>query len=99
MTSRPTYFESRAERILVVEGDPSPRAHKHDQIVHSKHRELARHIQEKLESVQYARLNDLTPTQRQKLFEIVLKDNKSALQKLSDLFQKFQELKNITQRA
>lgn len=57
MTSRPTYFESRAERILVVEGDPSPRAHKHDQIVHSKHRELARHIQEKLESVQYARLN------------------------------------------
>lgn len=41
----------------------------------------------------------MTPAQRQKLFEIVLKDNKSALQKLSELFQKFQELKNITQRA
>jgi hypothetical protein len=99
MTSRPTYFEGKAERFLVIEGYGASKVHRLDEMEYEKHTALARFTQQLISKHQFARLNDLTPTQRRQLFAKVLKDKPDAKQRLDGLFARFQELENITQRA
>jgi hypothetical protein len=82
MTSRPTYFESRAERL----GQDSQLVlHQADQLLLEHQNALSRTIDEQLNSSRFARLNDLTNDQRLRLFHIVLKDKPKAHEKLLDL--------------
>lgn len=99
MTSRPTYFESRAERLLVTDSHQGRRVHRQDRLVHERQAALSRFIEEHIAATQFARLNDLTTAQRRHLFHIILKDNSPARVKLDELFARFTELENITQRA
>ena len=99
MTSRPNYFESKAERFLIVEQDGALQWHPLDEKEFLRQNILARTISSGLESSQFARLEDLTPQQRKKLFKIVLKGKPAAYSKLMDLFTRFQELDGISHRA
>ncbi len=99
MTSRPTYFESRAERLLVSDAGQGPRAHRHDQIVHDRQTALTRFIEEHVSKTQFARLNDLTHEQRRQLFQVVLHGKSEAKAELESLFERFKELQSISQRA
>lgn len=99
MTSRPTYFESRAERLVVVEKDGQIHWHPLDRQSFDHHSSVARAIQDRLGQSQFARLNDLTTTQRKALFKVVLADKPSALDRLNQLYSRFQELESISQRA
>jgi hypothetical protein len=99
MTSRPTYFERRAERLLVVDRNGTLEWHALDDQDFAKRSSTSRAIQEQLEHAQFARLNDLTPGQRRRLFRIVLGTRPDAYNILSGLYVRFQELETISQRA
>jgi uncharacterized protein YjbI with pentapeptide repeats len=99
LTSRPTYFEGKAERFLVVEQHGTARVHRHDELEAQNQSSMARYLREEIDTHQFARLNDLTATQRKHLFAKVLKDKPEARKELDALFSRFEELKNITQRA
>lgn len=99
MTSRPSYFEGRAERLLIIEKDGAVEWHPLDITRYEHMNALSRSIKERLEKTQFARINDLTIDQRKKLFQIVLGDNPTALRKLMELLSKFHELENLSQRA
>ena len=99
MTSRPTYFDSRAERLLVVEREGQLEWHAQDREENVRQTALSRMLDKELNSVQFARLGDLTTKQRKQLFKIVLDDKPNALRKLNELYDRFQELENISQKA
>jgi len=99
MTSRPTYFENRAERLVVVEREGQLEWHPLDEKEFQRQNVYARTLADQLESSNYARLHDLTITQRKALFRVVLRNDRVAYQKLMELFERFQELENISQRA
>lgn len=99
MTSRPNYFESRAERLLLVEKDGKANWHQLDKETTVRHNIISETISKKLGQSQFARINDLTIEQRKKLFRIVLGSNTPAYKRLIGLFDRFQELENISQRA
>lgn len=99
MTSRPTYFESRSERILLIEREGEFSWHPIDKESFRHQTAIARDIESKFRESQFCRLNDLTPEQRKKLFKAVLKNNKPAFAILNNLFEEFQELESISQRA
>lgn len=99
MTSRPNYFENRAERIHMIDwvgGQPSQEI---DIDAFERQRRTAAIISERLTRTDFARLNDLSPEQCLNLFEIALDGNKPALSTLKELFTRFQNLGNIAQRA
>lgn len=99
MTSRPNYFEGRSERLLVVEREGSLEWHPLDIAEHGLRTATSRVIQERLHESQFARLRDLTIDQRKKLFEIVLGKNSPSHRRLLDLFERFQGLESLSQRA
>lgn len=99
MTSRPNYFEGRAERLLVIERDGNVEWHPIDDDKHVNLTALSGNIRRKLESVQFCRIQDLTNEQRLKLFEIVLGKDSKPYKRLIDLFHQFQNLENISQKA
>lgn len=99
MTSRPTYFESRAERLLVTKYEGKDVWHPIDHEIYAQDTAITREIREKLSRVQFVRLNDLTNAQRKSLFHVVLKDNQKALKNLNDLFDKHVNLESLSQRA
>ncbi len=99
MTSRPTYFESRAERLLLTEKAGELHWHRLDEEAFTRQTALTRQVREELASVHFARLNDLTTEQRRQLFRVVLKNNPEGFKKLMELFERFQELETISQRA
>jgi hypothetical protein len=99
MTSRPTYFESRSERLMLIENEGELAWHPIDREVYRHQSAVAMEIDDKIQSSQFCRLNDLTIAQRKKLFKIVLRDKQSAYQALLKLFEQFQELESISQRA
>ena len=99
MTSRPTYFESRAERLLVTKYEGKDVWHPIDHEIYAQDTAITREIRENLSKVQFARLNDLTNSQRKKLFQVVLKDDPKALKNLNDLFDKHVNLESLSQRA
>jgi hypothetical protein len=99
MTSRPNYFEGRAERLLVVEKEGLAEWHPLDRAVHDAKTSSSRIIEDKLQNSQYARICDLTVVQRKRLFEIVLGKGTPAQQKLLTLFTRFQNLDTLSQRA
>ncbi len=99
MSSRPTYFESRAERLVVVEKGGTSQWHALDEVEFERKTAISRAITGQLAEAQFARLNDLTADQRKKLFAIVLGNNPVAHKRLADLFLRFQELETISQRA
>ena len=99
MTSRPTYFESRAERLLAVETDGTLAWHPLDRTAEDRKVALSRFLSGSLEASQYARLMDLSLTQRRKLFAVVLGPRSKAYKTLSDLLVRFQDLGSISQRA
>ncbi len=99
MSSRPTYFEGRAERLLVVEGPGLARIHRQDELEHERQRTVSSYLQKQVASHQYARLNDLTIQQRRSLFAKVLKGKPESRTQLDSLFTRFQELETIAQRA
>ena len=99
MTSRPTYFESRAERLTLVERNGISEWHRLDVQDLEQRSATSRALTQSLATAQFARLNDLTLPQRKKLFSIVLRDNPVARKQLDGLFTRFQELETISQRA
>jgi len=99
MTSRPTYFENKSERILVVERFDVSRTHQIDRTIIESQTAISEQIHERLEATQFSRLNDLTTAQRTKLFKIVLADKPRALEKLLGLLQRFGNLQHLSQRA
>jgi hypothetical protein len=99
MTSRPNYFEGRAERLLVVEKNGLLEWHPLDEKNFEHQTSIARSIKSRFNKSQFARINDLTIEQRKNLFRLVLGSNKEAYNKLMELFDRFQELENISQRA
>lgn len=99
MTSRPNYFEGRAERLLVVERDGEITWHPLDKKKFEDQNVLSRTIKERLEASQFARINDLNVSQRRKLFKIVLGADSDAYKKLDELMKKFNELDNLSNRA
>ncbi|WP_156925368.1 NACHT domain-containing protein [Nitratidesulfovibrio termitidis] len=99
MTSRPNYFESKSERILVPESDGRNSRHPFDKIEATQQSALSKSLKAQIETTQFARISDLTYEQRKKLFQIVLGANSDAYKKLIGLFHKFSTLDNIAQRA
>ncbi len=99
MTSRPTYFESRAERLIVVEQEGALVWHPLDAQEHQTETALSRFITTRLDQSKFARLNDLTTEQRLALFKTVLAGKPAAYDKLTDLFKRFQNLETISQKA
>ncbi|MEU5258899.1 pentapeptide repeat-containing protein [Amycolatopsis sp. NPDC021455] len=99
LTSRPTYFESRAERLIAVETDDGLRWEELDRVEEERRTEVARVISNRLSATTYARLNDLTKLQRMTLFDRVLKDKPAARQKLQELYDRFESLEGVSQRA
>lgn len=99
MTSRPNYFEGRAERLLVVEKDGIVEWHKLDEVKYQNMTALSANLQEKLESINFARIQDLTNAQRMKLFATVLGESSESYKKLISLFARFQNLESISQKA
>lgn len=99
MTSRPNYFEGRAERLLIVEKDGMTEWHPLDEANFSQRSALGRELQDRLTSSTFARISDLTIDQRKKLFELVLGKGSPAHIRLIALFSKFQNLDTLSQRA
>jgi|GEM_PF-1490661 len=99
MTSRPNYFEGRAERLLVVDRNGVPEWHPLDAAENSLRAASSRTIQERLHDSQFARICDLTIEQRKKLFEAVLGKDSPQHRQLVALFDRFQNLENLSQRA
>jgi hypothetical protein len=99
MTSRPNYFEGRAERLLVVEKSGVIEWHPLDEAEHEHMNALSRSIREGLSKTRFARIRDLTLEQRKKLFQIVLGPDSLAYKKLTELLHKFHNLGNMSQRA
>ncbi len=99
MTSRPTYFESRAERLTLVERGGISEWHPLDRKDFEARTATSRALTQSLSTAQFARLNDLSAVQRKKLFGIVLGSNPAAHKQLNDLYLRFQELETISQRA
>lgn len=99
LTSRPNYFEGRAERLLVVERDGNVEWHQLDEETHLNLSALSLTLKQRLEKIQFCRIQDLTNDQRLKLFETVLGKNSEAYKKLFSLFLQFQNLENISQKA
>jgi uncharacterized protein YjbI with pentapeptide repeats len=99
LTSRPTYFESRAERLVVVEKNGALSWEPLDRQTHERRTQIAEMLAERLSTTSYARLNDLTVTQRQALFKRVLAERPNALAKLDELHNRFSSLGGVSQRA
>ena len=99
MTSRPNYFEGRAERLLVVDREGEISWHPLDKKKVEYQNILSRTIKGRLEASQFARINDLSIPQRRRLFKIVLGSNSEAYRKLDELMKKFNELDNLSNRA
>lgn len=99
MTSRPNYFEGRAERLLVVERDGEVIWHPLDKKKFEYQNILSRTIKGRLESSQFARINDLSIAQRRRLFKIVLGADSNAYKKLDELMKKFTELDSLSNKA
>jgi len=99
MTSRPNYFENRAERIQMIDWVGGAASHRIDVDIFEKHRMTAAMVAQKLTRTDFARLTDLTAAQCMKLFDIALEGNDIALNTLKGLFRRFQNLGNIAQRA
>jgi hypothetical protein len=99
MTSRPNYFEGRAERLLVVEKDGYIEWHPLDEKRNLNLSSLSMTLKGRLEKIQFSRIQDLSNQQRIKLFSTVLGKNSEAYKKLIALFEQFQNLENISQKA
>jgi hypothetical protein len=99
MTSRPNYFEGRAERLLVVERDGEVSWHPLDRKKFEYQNILSGTIKDRLESSQFARINDLSVSQRRRLFKIVLGANSAAFKQLDKLIKRFNELDDLSNRA
>lgn len=99
MTSRPNYFEGRAERLLLVETEDGIKWHQLDRESYKYHNLLSKSISDRLKNTQFARINDLSIEQRKRLFSIVLGPTSAAYKKLMELFAKFEELDEISHRA
>lgn len=99
MTSRPNYFEGRAERLLVVEKDGNIEWHPLDEERNLNLSSLSMTLKQRLEKIQFCRIQDLTNQQRVRLFSTVLGEKSEAYKKLILLFKQFQNLENISQKA
>ena len=99
ITSRPNYFENRAERILLVDRYDVENAHELDRAIIEQQIRLTNSVARNFDKTDFARLDDLTPSQRAKLFTIVLGDKPAALAKLTYLLKRFNELNSLSQRA
>jgi Pentapeptide repeats (9 copies) len=99
MTSRPNYFEGKSERLLVLETIATRLDNTMDMEYLSSQAVVTRDIETRLATTRFARLRDLTPAQCQALFSSVLAENPLARKKLIELFQRFQQLENLSQRA
>ena len=99
MTTRPNYFEGRAEKLLVVERDGHVEWHKLDEAKYLNLNALSVNLKEQLETIHFCRIQDLTINQRMKLFATVLGVTSEAYKKLLLLFGKFQNLESISQKA
>lgn len=99
VTSRPNYFENRAERILMVDRYRGGSDHQLDVMQIELEENISIDVGHYLERASFARLNDLSETQRRELFKTVLGDNSAALKTLDGLMSRFQSLKHLSQRA
>ncbi|MCY4488976.1 MAG: NACHT domain-containing protein [Deltaproteobacteria bacterium] len=99
MTSRPTYFENRAERLVAVETDGSLVWHPLDRTEEERKLALTRFLSKAVVTSRFARLTDLSPQQRRRLFASVLGSNSPAYTRLTELLKRFEELGSISQRA
>lgn len=99
MTSRPTYFESKAERILAIDSAEHCTMSPLDTHHMESETAVSRWLSRNLERTDYTRLCDLSTQQREQLFKIVLGPDSNAYKKLVDLHRKFINLETISQRA
>ena len=99
MTSRPTYFENRAERLVAVETDGSLVWHPLDRTAEERKLALTRFLSRSVVTSRFARLTDLSPQQRRRLFASVLGPKSTAYATLTELLKRFQELGSMSQRA
>jgi hypothetical protein len=99
LTSRPTYFESRAERLVAVETESGLVWEELDRIEEERRTHVAQLISNRLSATTYARLNDLTKSQRLALFNRVLANKPAARRKLQELYERFESLEGVSQRA
>ena len=99
LASRPNYFENSAERLLFVEHTSSTGQHPLDKKEYSIQTTVSEILRDNISRSGIVRLNDLSIEQRKKLFEIVLGSESPALTNLQKLFDRFQNLENISQRA
>lgn len=99
MTSRPTYFENRAERLVAVETDGSLMWHPLDRTAEERKVALTRFLRGSVVTSNFARLADLSADQRRSLFAVVLGSKTPAYNTLIELLRRFEELGSISQRA
>lgn len=99
MTSRPTYFETRAERLVARESDGRLVWHPIDVRVEERRAALSHFLSQSFDQSQFARLLDLSASQRRTLFGIVLGKGTSAYRTLDALLKRFSDLGSISQRA
>lgn len=99
MTSRPTYFESRAERLVARESDGTLVWHPLDVHTEARRAALSHFLTQSFEQSQFARLLDLSATQRRALFGTVLGKGTPAYRTLNALLTRFSDLGSISQRA
>ncbi|MDD9989530.1 MAG: NACHT domain-containing protein [Spirochaetaceae bacterium] len=99
MTSRPTYFEGRAERLVAIETDGVLAWHPLDRTAEERRAFLSDFVRRSLEASEFARLLDLSSSQRRRLFALVLGSKSKAYRTLIGLLDRFSELGSISQRA
>jgi uncharacterized protein YjbI with pentapeptide repeats len=96
LTSRPTYFESNAERLQLF--SHSGRVSNEDFHLHQKYSEFDQILQDRLKNTTECQIEDLTDEQRKRFFRRVLKDNPQALLQIEKLIERTSGLDNLSSR-
>ena len=99
MTSRPNYFDNKAERILMVDRFYGSSSHQLDIIQVDVEQQLSEAVGDHLDTARFARLHDLSDDQRRALFKVVLEGRGAALATLDGMMERFRSLKQLSQRA
>lgn len=99
LTSRPTYFERRAERVRVVERDRHLVWDVEDDAEHAAAVAAGERLGETFAAEGQARLLDLTPAQRRKLFDTVLRDQPEARAAVEHIDRAYTRIQGLSQKA
>ena len=98
LTSRPTYFESSAERLRIfADANLLPEDHD-DYQIYKQFSEYDMELQQEVKKTLTVRLSDLTEDQRKHFFRRVLRQNPVALQRIEELIDRIHGLNEMADR-